>query len=108
MDAADPAATHTSSHSIGAYSKPAQGYISLVGSGEFGLMPPGNIDIQSGRVEFDDTDIEEAIKRAFTENRVYVRAVRVDLPATANPGPRPKAGIAEPTLELGKPTPFEK
>jgi hypothetical protein len=64
--------------------------------------------MDSGRVHFDNKEIEDAIKRAFAENRVFVRPVRVVLPATAKPGPRPRAGLAEPALQLGKLIPFEK
>jgi hypothetical protein len=52
--------------------------------------------------------VEDAIRTAIENNEVYVRAVHVSLPAEAGPGPRPRAGTAQPSLTLGEPIRLKK
>jgi hypothetical protein len=61
---------------------------------------------KEGRLDFGDKAVNDAIKRAVNDGKppheIYVRTVRVELPATAEPGPRPRAGTAGPKLTIEK------
>jgi hypothetical protein len=65
---------------------------------------------KSDRLNFgeppDNQPIKDAVLQAIENKNVVVRPVRVELPATATPGPRPGAGTAAPTLHIGKDIPL--
>jgi hypothetical protein len=59
--------------------------------------------VRGGRLDFGDEATNRAIREAIDAGEIYVRPVRVELPAVATPGARPRAGTAGPKVTIGQP-----
>jgi hypothetical protein len=59
--------------------------------------------VKGNRLNFGDPATDQAIRDAIANGEIYVRPVRVELPAAATAGAKPGAGIAQPKLTIGTP-----
>lgn len=63
---------------------------------------------KDGRLEFGDSQTNASIRSAIDAGEVYVRTVRVDVPAHATPGARTGAGSAAPILTFDTPVKLKR